>query len=71
MIAALFNSELYQYIFQKKFNSIKVLKSHIQEMPLPILSTKNYEIIEQLFDEVVIGKKTKEELDSYIFNLLT
>ena len=36
VIASLFNSELYQQIFQKKFNSIKVLKSHIQQLPLPI-----------------------------------
>lgn len=70
VITALFNSELYQNIFQKKFNSIKVLKSHIQEMPLPILCTENYNIIEKLFDEVLRGEVSKEELDSYIFNLL-
>ena len=34
-ILGLFNSSLYQYIFRKKFNSIKVLRSHIEALPLP------------------------------------
>lgn len=71
VITALFNSELYQQIFQKKFNSIKVLKSHIQELPLPILKQQEYDFIEKLFDEIIDWKNDKKELDNYIFNLLT
>ncbi len=71
VITALFNSELYQKIFQKKFNSIKVLKSHIQELPLPIFDNNTYNFIEQLFDKVVAWQAPKKELDEYIFNLLT
>jgi len=71
VITALFNSELYQQIFQKKFNSIKVLKSHIQELPLPILKNNEYNFIENLFDEIINWKKEKKKLDNYIFNLLT
>lgn len=72
VIAALFNSSLYQTIFQKKFNSIKVLKSHIQELPLPILDQKNYDFIENMVDEIIKNEtlERKEELDNYIFNLL-
>ncbi len=36
-IMGLFNSELYQFIFRKKFNSLKVLRSHIEELPVPLL----------------------------------
>ena len=36
-IVCLFNSPLYSFIFQKSFHSKKVLKSHIQSLPLPIL----------------------------------
>jgi len=54
VIAALFNSKLYQQIFQKKFNSIKVLKSHIQELPLPILEKNEYNFIENLFDKILL-----------------
>lgn len=71
VITALFNSELYQQIFQKKFNSIKILKSHIQELPLPILDNDTYIFIEKLFDKVIEWKAKKQELDEYIFNLLT
>lgn len=71
VIASLFNSELYQQIFQKKFNSIKVLKSHIQELPLPIFDKNTYQFIEDLFDKIVEWKAQKKELDEYIFNLLT
>jgi len=38
MIMGLFNSDIYQFIFQKKFSSVKVLRSHIEELPLPGLS---------------------------------
>lgn len=71
VITALFNSELYQQIFQKKFNSIKVLKSHIQELPLPIFDNDTYHFIENLFDNVVSWKAEKKELDEYIFNSFT
>lgn len=71
VITALFNSELYQQIFQKKFNSIKVLKSHIQELPLPIFDNDTYNLIENLFDKVVSWEAEKKELDAYIFNFLT
>ncbi len=36
-IAALFNSVLYQFIFQKKFSSIKVLRSHLEQLPIPLI----------------------------------
>lgn len=70
VIVSLFNSELYQQIFQKKFNSIKVLKSHIQELPLPIFEINEIKVIEKLFDQVIKWEKNKKELDDYIFNLL-
>jgi tRNA1(Val) A37 N6-methylase TrmN6 len=37
-IACLFNSPVYTFIFQKKFHSRKILKSHLQDLPLPVLS---------------------------------
>lgn len=38
LLMGLFNSELYQFIFQKKFSSVKVLRSHIEELPVPELT---------------------------------
>lgn len=73
VIIALFNSELYQTIFQKKFHSIKVLKSHIQELPLPILEANDICHIEKMVDTMIFTKNIsqKGELDACIFNLLT
>lgn len=73
VILALFNSELYQTIFQKKFNSIKVLKSHIQELPLPIFSESEIYYIENIINEIINTWKLdkKVELDAFIFNVLT
>jgi len=39
LVMALFNSSLYAYIYRQKFFSRKILRSHLEELPLPILST--------------------------------
>jgi hypothetical protein len=40
-IMAFFNSDLYQFIFQKRFSSLKVLKSHLEELFIPLLESKD------------------------------
>jgi hypothetical protein len=47
VILALLNSSLYQYVFQKKVGSIKVLRSHTEELPLPFWE-------EKLFSDIII-----------------
>lgn len=72
VIAALFNSSLYQFVFQKKFSSIKVLRSHIERMPLPLWDKKIFSEIVTMVDEIIENKGEFEKLDSYImrkFNL--
>ncbi len=69
VIAGLFNSSLYQFIFQKKFSSIKVLRNHIEQMPLPLLDRTKYSEIVSLVDDVIKNKKDFEELDKYIYQL--
>ena len=68
VIVALFNSSLYQFIFQKKFSSIKVLRSHIEQMPLPFWDKKNFSEIIKLVDETIKNKNNFEKLDNYIMN---
>ena len=69
VIAGLFNSSLYQFIFQKKFSSIKVLRSHIEQLPLPLLEKNKYSEIVSLVNNVIKNKKDFEELDKYIYSL--
>jgi len=67
VIAALLNSSLYQFIFQKKFSSIKVLRSHIEQLPLPLWSEETFEKIIKLVNEAIESGKF-ETLDDYIMN---
>ena len=66
VIAALFNSSLYQFIFQKKFSSIKVLRNHIEQMPLPLWSDKIFSDIIKLVGETIKNKNNFNILDDYI-----
>lgn len=45
------NSTLFQYIYTKKFNELKVLKGNLTELPFPVFdkkNTKDYLIIQYL-----------------------
>ena len=66
VIAGLFNSSLYQFLFQKKFSSIKVLRSHIEELPLPLWDKKTFSKIIKLVDRVMQNQNKFQELDIYI-----
>ena len=66
VIAALFNSSLYQFIFQKKFSSIKVLRNHIEQMPLPLWDKVTFSEIIKLVDEIIDKGDKFEELDYFI-----
>ena len=68
VIAALFNSSLYQFLFQKKFSSIKVLRSHIEEMPLPLWNKNTFYKIINLVDKAIQNQNNFQELDDYIIN---
>jgi type I restriction-modification system DNA methylase subunit len=51
-IAAFFNSDIYSFIFKKKYHSRKVLKSHLQSLPLPVLSNSTHKYINVLYNRV-------------------
>lgn len=67
-IAALLNSSVYQLIFQKKYSSIKVLRSHIEEMPLPLWDIQILSHITKLVDKVITSSHHFSELDDYIMS---
>lgn len=62
ILVCLFNSPVYTFIYQKKFNSKKVLKQHFQDFPLPIL---DYDLSRK-FNEVYFGilNNTKKQEDA-------
>jgi predicted RNA methylase/predicted site-specific integrase-resolvase len=75
-ILALFNSSLYQLLYQKKFGSIKILKGDIEQLPLPLLEKKKHKEIERYVNKLLDNteptenrKKMYTELDDYIMKL--
>jgi len=50
-IVSFLNSDIYTYIFRKKFYSKKVLKSHLQNLPLPVLSSDMHRYIYNLYNK--------------------
>ncbi len=67
-VLALFNSSLYQFIFQKKFSSIKVLRGHLEELPLPLWRAGVLDELVSLTEGVLGGVRSPGEADDFIMN---
>lgn len=67
VISALFNSSLYQFVFQKKFSSIKVLRNHIEQLPIPLWDENTMQEITIMVDKITSNESRFEKLDQYIF----
>lgn len=51
-VLAVLNSKTAQFVFQKKFRSVKVLRSHIEQIPIPPASQEQQEELEYLVKEL-------------------
>ncbi len=77
-ILALFNSTMYQFIFEKKFGAIKILKSHIEQLPLPNIDKNAHIRFEKLVNELLKKdlvlderKSLYKKLDEEVMNLFS
>ena len=68
VIAAIFNSSLYQFLFWKKFSSIKVLRNHIEDLPLPLWNESTLMELVNLIDCVIEGSVTFDLLNDFILD---
>lgn len=68
-IACLMNSKLYTFIYRKKFHSKKVLKSHIEALPFPILTEMHHELFSELYGSLKDRSATIEQLNSEVYKL--
>ena len=77
-ILAILNSRIAQFIYKKEFNSVKVLRSHIENIPIPTADASTQAEIIALTDKLISGlqvaeaEKVYDELDllvSKAFNL--
>lgn len=76
VIMALFNSSLYQYVFEKKFFTHKVLRSHLEQFPLPILDNSQKNTLLKQVDRLMLAAADKDffaerykELDQAVFDI--
>ncbi len=67
-VLALFNSSLYQFIFQKRFSSIKVLRGHLEQLPLPLWGEKTLGQLVSLADGILGGVRSPVEADDFVMN---
>lgn len=76
-LMAVLNSSVAQFFFSKQFNSVKVLKSHIEQIPIPKVEKAIQQEIEILVDSILTSndetyEKLCEKLDekiSYLYGL--
>ena len=52
VVAAILNSDVVQFYFQKKFGAFKVLRSHLEKIPLPYVTQEQSKSIVMLVDEL-------------------
>lgn len=77
-VLAILNSRVAQFIYKREFNSTKVLRSHIESIPIPVVDDTTQNKIIAVADELISGlglheaQKKYEELDlliSEVFHL--
>lgn len=74
-ILAILNSRIAQFIYKMDFHSVKVLRSHIENIPIPDVDADTQNIIIQTVEPLVNGlppaeaQITYEQLDQLIFKL--
>lgn len=71
IILAIFNSELYQFLYQKLFSSIKILRSQLEALPLPIFSETQKHLILNMVNDVLQNKKSKELIDNFLYDFFS
>ena len=75
MLPAVLNSRIAQFIFKKEFNSVKILRAHIESIPIPLVDQNTQDevikLANKLIDNVELkeAQKLYEEIDILISNI--
>lgn len=72
-VLAILNSSVTAYFISKKYNSVKLLRSHIESVPIPLVSDEQQNDIIKKVDHIMNSNENisglYEELDTEIINL--
>ena len=69
VVLAFLNSNVFQYIFIKKFATHKVLRGDLEKLPFPRLSRSTHDAISHLVDVAIINRRAPEKLQEIIFDV--
>ncbi|MGE4298503.1 MAG: N-6 DNA methylase [Desulfovibrionaceae bacterium] len=67
-VLALFNSPPYRYAHQRLFGALKVLRRHLESLPLPLWPPEKLERLEHLANGVLQGVLAKWAVDDYVMH---
>lgn len=70
-VMAFLNSTLFQYLYKKIFNELKILRGNLQELPFPKLNKAQKDNIEKLVDKYILTREEKYlyEIDDIVYNI--
>lgn len=72
-VLAILNSSVAAYFINKKYNSVKLLRSHIESLPIPMVSAEKQNDIIKKVDHIMDSNENisglYEELDNEIMNI--
>lgn len=72
-VLAILNSSVATYFINKKYNSVKLLRSHIESLPIPVVSAEKQNYIIKKVDHIMNSSNDicilYEELDNEIMNI--
>ena len=68
---ALLNSSVYQFLYIKKFNSLKILRGNLEQLPFPILKEETKKQIVFYVDKILEYKLKPDLLNEYILDLFS
>ncbi len=72
-VLAILNSSVASYFISKKFNSVKLLRSHIEQMPIPVVSLEIQEAVIKKVDRIMSSSENISglyaDLDQYVMGL--
>ena len=60
-VLAVLNSSVAQFFFEKKFHSVKVLRSHLEQIPIPMAEKNTQQAIVELVNKLMILEETSSE----------
>lgn len=65
------NSELFQFIYSKKFNEIKILKRNLNQLPFPILNREQKEYFENIIDRYMETGENKyfDKMNEFVYKI--